>query len=117
LDFITSVADNCQANISTANVIITKVTSDEPENINSGDGNTKCDMVIANDRKSVDLRSERDGNRNGRVYTITLSLTDDANNTATVNVKVTVPHSQGPKGVAIEDAPVYTVTNPGCPPN
>jgi len=114
-DFVTTVSDSCQGNIPVSNVWISKVTSDEPENINSGDGNTFNDMVIANDCKSVDLRAERDGNKNGRVYTITLKAKDAQGNVATTTVKVTVPHSQGPKGVAVDDGPVYTVVNPNCP--
>ena len=79
------------------------------------DGNTIKDMVIANDCKSVDLRAERDGNKNGRVYTITFKVVDASGNIGTVNAKVTVPHSQGPKGTAIDSGVMYTVTNPYCP--
>jgi uncharacterized repeat protein (TIGR01451 family) len=114
-DLISSVTDNCNTTISLSSVRITKVTSDELENINSGDGNTLLDMVIANDCKSVDLRAERDGSRNGRVYTITFSVKDAAGNMGTTTAKVTVPHSQGPKGTAIDDGPVYTVYNSNCP--
>ena len=114
-DFVASVSDSCNTTISLGSVYISKVTSDEPENINSGDGNTLKDMVIANDCKSVDLRAERDGSKNGRVYTITFKVTDTAGNVGTNTAKVTVPHSQGPKGTAIEDAVAYTVTNPNCP--
>jgi hypothetical protein len=49
-------------------VVIEKVTSDEPDNASGGDGNTSNDIVIADDCKSVQLRSERDGTKNGRVY-------------------------------------------------
>ena len=47
-------------------MVIDKVTSDEIENGN-GDGNTMNDIVIAGDCKSVQLRSEREGNGDGRV--------------------------------------------------
>jgi len=114
-DFVTSVNDSCQGNIALTGVYIWKVTSDEPENINSGDGNTTKDMVIANDCRSVDLRAERDGNKNGRVYTIYMRVKDSAGNVGETTVKVTVPHSQGPKGIAIDDGPVYTVYNNNCP--
>jgi uncharacterized repeat protein (TIGR01451 family) len=112
-DFVTSVSDSCQTSIPITAIYIWKVSSDEPENINSGDGNTTNDMVIANDCKSVNLRAERDGNKNGRVYTIYLRVKDANNNIATTTVKVTVPHSQGPRGAAVDDGPVYWVT--GCP--
>ncbi len=114
-DLVASAADSCSTALSLSAVYISKVTSDEPENINSGDGNTFKDMVIANDCKSVDLRAERDGSKNGRVYTITFKVTDVAGNVGTMTTKVTVPHSQGPKGVAVDDGPVYIVTNPNCP--
>jgi uncharacterized repeat protein (TIGR01451 family) len=114
-DFVTGVNDSCQGNIAVTGVYIWKVTSDEPENINSGDGNTFKDMVIANDCRSVDLRAERDGNKNGRVYTIYMRVKDSAGNVGETTIKVTVPHSQGPKGVAVDDGPVYTVYNNNCP--
>jgi hypothetical protein len=114
-DLIASVTDSCNTTLSVSGVYISKVTSDEPENINSGDGNTIKDMVIANDCKSVDLRAERDGSKNGRVYTITFKVLDASGNVATTTGKVTVPHSQGPKGIAIDDGPVYIVTNSLCP--
>jgi hypothetical protein len=114
-DMVASVSDSCNTALSVSSVYISKVTSDEPENINSGDGNTLLDMVIANDCKSVNLRAERDGSKNGRVYTIYFKVNDGAGNVGTVTGKVTVPKSQGPGGGAIEDPPVYTVTNPNCP--
>jgi hypothetical protein len=114
-DLVASASDSCSTSLGVSAVYISKVTSDEPENINSGDGNTVKDMVIANDCKSVDLRAERDGSKNGRVYTITFKVKDIAGNVGTITTKVTVPHSQGPKGVAVDDGPVYTVTNPNCP--
>lgn len=114
-DLVASVSDSCDTTISLSSVYISKVTSDELEIINSGDGNTFKDMVIANDCKSVNLRAERDGSKNGRVYTITFKVKDVAGNMGTITTKVTVPHSQGPKGVAVDDGPVYIVTNPNCP--
>jgi len=114
-DLVASAADSCSTTLGLSAVYISKVTSDEPENINSGDGNTVKDMVIANDCKSVDLRAERDGSKNGRVYTITFKVKDTAGNVGTATTRVTVPHSQGPKGVAVDDGPVYTVTNSACP--
>jgi uncharacterized repeat protein (TIGR01451 family) len=114
-DLVASANDSCSGALLLSSVYISKVTSDEPENINSGDGNTFKDMVIANDCKSVDLRAERDGSKNGRVYTITFSVKDPAGNVGTLTTQVTVPHSQGPKGAAVDDGPVYIVTNSNCP--
>lgn len=104
-DLIASATDNCDPNVSLNGVVISQVTSDEPENINSGDGNTVNDIVIANDCKSVNLRAERDGSKNGRVYTIYFEVKDSAGNVRTVTAKVSVPKSQGANGAAADDTP------------
>lgn len=109
-NFVTSVFDNC-GGVSVGNVVIDHVTSDETENGN-GDGNTTNDIVIASDCKSVQLRSERDGGGNGRVYTIYFRLTDTHGNTTTVTAKVVVPHNPGE--TPVDSGPHYTV-NGNCP--
>ena len=111
-DLITSVVDNCDASIGIGDVKISKVTSDEAEN-SGADGNTLNDIVIANDCKSVQLRAERRGDGNGRVYTITFKVTDASGNVSTGTAKVTVAHSQNGTG-AVDDGPVYTVLS-SCP--
>ncbi len=106
-DLVTSVSDNCDEDLGFGSVVITGVSSDEPDN-GGGDGNTINDIVIANDCKSVQLRSERQSAGNGRVYTITFKVTDESGNVSTVTAKVTVPHSQnGPP--AVDDGPNHTV--------
>ena len=92
-DLVASVTDNCDESVGVSSVTIPSVSSDESEN-STGDGNTTNDIVIAPDCKSVMLRAERKGDGNGRVYTITLTVTDSSGNSSTVNLKVTVPHSQ-----------------------
>jgi len=110
---VAAVTDNC-ATLSPNNVIIANVTSDEPEDAQGGgDGNTTNDIVIANDCKSVQLRSERQGSGNGRVYTIHLSLSDGNGNTGAATCLVTVPKSQN-GSPAVDDGAVYTV-NGSCP--
>ncbi len=106
---VVAVSDNC-ADLATSNVIISKVTSDEPEDApGGGDGNTANDIVIASDCKSAQLRSERQGSGNGRVYTIHLSVSDGNNgNTGTATCTVTVPKSQN-GNPAVDDSPIYTV--------
>ena len=116
-DLVLSVSDNCNSTpLSVSNVLITRVTSDEPENINSGDGNTWNDMVIAADSKSVQLRAERDGNKNGRVYWVHMMVTDSAGNVGTVKARVNVPKSQGNGGSAVDSGPAYQVCVGACPP-
>ena len=109
-DFVTAVTDNCDS-ISVGSVSITKVTSDEIENGN-GDGNTLNDIVIAADCKSVQLRSEREGGGNGRVYTIFFSVSDTSGNVGTATAKVIVRHNPGE--TAVDSGVHYTVLS-NCP--
>jgi VCBS repeat-containing protein len=110
---VASVSDNCST-LAVGNVVIEKVTSDEVDNApGDSDGNTVNDIVIAANCRSVQLRAERDGNRNGRVYTITLRLRDAAGNTTRATRKISVPLSQN-GSPAIEDAAAFTI-NGNCP--
>ena len=111
-DFVTSVTDSCDTGLGVGSVVISQVTSDELEN-SGADGNTLNDIVIAADCKSVQLRSERAGNGDGRVYTITFKGTDSSGNVGTATAIVSVPKSQG-SGPAIDSGPRYTV-NGSCP--
>lgn len=111
-DFVTSVTDSCNTSLGLSSVVISKVTSDEVED-GTGDGSTLKDIVIATNCKSVQLRSERDGSSDGRVYTIYFKVTDVSGNVGTASAMVTVPVSQG-SGPAIDSGAHYTV-NGGCP--
>jgi hypothetical protein len=111
--FVVSASDGCDGTIDINDVVISKVTSDEPEN-SAGDGNTMDDIIIAANCKSVQLRSERQGSGNGRVYTIHFRVKDAQGNISTATAKVKVPKSQGNNGGAVEDAPQYT-ENGTCP--
>jgi hypothetical protein len=112
-DFVSGASDNCNANLLNS-VVIASVTSDElDDNPSGGDGNTINDIVIAANCKSVQLRAERDGNLDGRVYTITFKVTDSAGNVSTATAKVVVPHDQG-NGGAVDSGPHNTV-NGTCP--
>lgn len=109
-NFVTGASDNC-GGVSLSNVVIEKVTSDEIENGN-GDGNTTNDIVIASDCKSVQLRSEREGDGNGRVYTITFKVTDTHGNVGRATAKVVVAHNPGETAV---DSGVHYTVNGTCP--
>lgn len=109
-DLVANVSDNCDSTIGAASVVIASVSSDEPDN-STGDGNTTDDIVIGGNCKSVQLRSERKGNGNGRVYTIALKVADAAGNVGTATAIVTVPHSQN-GSPAIDDGPQSVVS--GC---
>lgn len=114
-DFVSSANAGCGGGDITSSVVIQKVSSDEPEDSASGgDGTTLNDIVIAPNCKSVQLRRERDGLLNGRVYTITFKVTDSFGNTATATVKVSVPITNGGSAVDNGAAAGYTV-NSSCP--
>lgn len=68
-------------------------TSDEPFDA-QGDGNHQPDIVIANDRRAVDLRAERAGPKDGRVYQIGIEVTDASGNVTDATCNVSVPHDQ-----------------------
>ena len=108
---VASASDSCDPTVDLSDVVISQATSDEAENGN-GDGNTPNDIVIAPDCKSVQLRAERAGGGNGRVYTITFLVRDTAGNTTTATAKVTVPKSNNGTA-AVDDGPQYTV-NSSC---
>jgi hypothetical protein len=112
-DCVTSVTDICDPDVDIDDIIITSVSSDEPEDVTGeGDGHTLDDIVII-DYQTVNLRSERQGDGNGRVYTINFEGTDVSGNIATGSCKVWVRHDQSGDS-AIDDGPSagYTVYYP-----
>jgi hypothetical protein len=60
----------------------------DPDFIVDDDGNT--DGIIR-----LRLRAERAGRGDGRTYTVTITVTDTAGNTASCEVEIRAPHSQG----------------------
>jgi hypothetical protein len=68
------------------------VTSNEPVD-GLGDGDASPDWIII-DAHHVQLRAERSGKGNGRIYTITVTCKDAANNTVVKTVTVQVPKNQ-----------------------
>jgi hypothetical protein len=114
-DFGVTASSTCDGDL-TNSIVITSVSSDEPEdNLSGADGTTLLDIVIAGDCKSVQLRTERDGNLNGRVYTIHFKVTDSIGQTATATATVSIPVNQS-GAPAVNDGPAggYTV-NSACP--
>jgi hypothetical protein len=71
---------------------IISVTSNEPVN-GSGDGDTAPDWQITGNL-TLNLRAERAGGGNGRVYTITVESRDAFGNASVRTVTVSVPHNQ-----------------------
>jgi endo-1,4-beta-xylanase len=110
-DLVSGVTDSCDTGLGIADVVITQVSSDEPED-GIGDGSTLNDIVIGSDCRSAKLRLERSMVGNGRVYTIALVIEDFAGNRTAASVKVMVPPNACE--TAVEDAPQYTVPST-CP--
>jgi hypothetical protein len=71
---------------------ITGITSDEPQN-GQGDGDTPNDWLITG-ALTAQLRAERAGGGDGRVYTLAVRCIDPAGNSATSSTAVAVPKSQ-----------------------
>jgi hypothetical protein len=82
-----STSESCYS----AHLKIVSVTSSEPTNVSNKKGANE-DWQITGDL-TVNLRAERK-TPGGRSYTITIESTDDAGNTSTANVLVTVPISR-----------------------
>jgi hypothetical protein len=77
-------------------VISAAVACDEPAN-GPGDGNAAGDwtqpVVDSKGNATLQLRAERAGGGHDRTYTVSITATDAAGNSATVPVQVVVPHS------------------------
>jgi hypothetical protein len=80
IDYTTS--DNCQSAVST------QLSISSNELITNGDW-----KII--DNHHIQLKADRLGNGNGRIYTITLTATDQAGNKNSKTTTVVVPHDQG----------------------
>jgi hypothetical protein len=98
-----------------AHITINSVTQDEPTN-GLGDGDTPIDAFIhhyTDKDDTVDLRAERSGKGNGRVYTITFTASDPESTalgtSPTVTMKVMVPHDKKTDN-AIESGGMYDST-------
>jgi hypothetical protein len=72
---------------------IVSVTSNESVNAR-GDGNTSPDWTVTGDL-TLELRAERSGTGDGRVYTITVEVTDTSENKSQKAATVTVPKGNG----------------------
>ena len=112
---VSAVSDDRDSAVGVADVVIANVSSDEPEDApGNGDGSTARDIVIASDCRQVQLRAERAGAINGRVYTVTLQVADASGNVASAVFRVHVPVSRCETAVDDGVAAGYAVT--GCGP-
>jgi hypothetical protein len=72
---------------------IVSITSNEPVN-GIGDGNTAPDWRITG-RRTAELRAERSGRGNGRIYTLTIETVDHLGQKVLNSAEVRVPHDMG----------------------
>ena len=91
-------------------ISIDSLTQDEPVN-DTGDGNTQCD-AFGIGAAVAQVRAERSGNGDGRVYRIGYTATNAVGLSCSSIVRVTVPHDQADP--AVEDAASFDSTA-GCP--
>jgi hypothetical protein len=87
---VTAIAtDNCDPSPVS---VITSVSCNEDVN-GVGDGNTSPDWVITSDL-TLELRAERSGTGDDRVYTLEVRCTDASGNVTFETVDVVVPHDR-----------------------
>jgi hypothetical protein len=89
-------------------ITITRITQDEPVN-GLGDGDTGPDGAGIG-TSTAQVRAERSGRGNGRVYCISFTADDGKGGTCDGSVKVGVPHNQGKGKVPVDDGQNYNST-------
>lgn len=82
---------------------ITGITQDEPVN-GEADGNTSPDATIGSGG-AFQVRAERSGQGDGRVYRIAFTATDGQGGDCSGVLTVGVPHDQGGQPIPIDSAP------------
>jgi uncharacterized repeat protein (TIGR01451 family) len=90
----------------TPQIVINSITQDEPAS-SPGSGDT-CPDGAGIGTSVFQLRAERDGGGNGRVYTITFTATANGVS-STGTVRVIVPHDSGDG--AVDDGPAFNSTS------
>jgi hypothetical protein len=89
-------------------VTVTGVRQDEPVN-DGGDGNTAPDAALAG--STVQLRAERSGLGDGRVYHLDFTATAGGRS-CQGSVQVCVPHDQGQGAACLDQGPLFDSTVP-----
>jgi len=119
--FVLSVSDTCDTGLDRSDVRFGRATSDEPDN-STGDGDTSGDIRFEDECRGLQVRSERKGNGDGRVYRADVEVADASGNVASGNVQVARVFKAPPKP-AVDSGESYAVTSdcapdgPGlCPP-
>ena len=88
------VTDACTTSLARGDGALVAAWSDEVDDTQGvGDGSTTGDIRFTS-ATAVDLRAERQGGGNGRVYTLLWEVEDDAGNVAEATCPVHVPHDR-----------------------
>ena len=111
-----SISDTCEPNLAAR----VTVYGDEDDEEATGDGNFSPDATGLAPR-TLQLRAERKGNSDGRVYLIVVEATDSSGNTGFNCATVVVPHSKSPASIAAVNAQAaaaraYCLAHDGAPP-
>jgi hypothetical protein len=96
-----TIAANASDNNGGPVTLAASVSGNEPED-GLGDGDTAPDWTTpvidqANGTIYLQLRAERSGSGNGRIYTIAITATDTSGNFSQANVQIIVPHDKSKK--------------------
>ena len=90
-------------------ITITGITQDEPLD-DTGDGNFEPDGAGVN-TSTAQVRAERSGNGNGRVYEISFTASDGQGGECSSSVQVCVPHDK--KDDCVDDGQNFDSTGEG----
>lgn len=89
----TITGEDCVSDVCDGDLQVTFLSASSDESVNDrGDGNTEPDIILECDR--VQLRAERQGGSNGRVYKLGWKAIDDSGNQTDGECLVTVAHDQ-----------------------
>ncbi len=91
-------------------ITIDSIFQDEPVD-STGDGSFTPDGQGVG-TTTAEVRAERDGGGNGRVYHIYFTADDGHGGTCSSEVLISIPKSKGKNGAAVDDGPVYDSTIP-----
>jgi len=93
---------------------ITGIMQDEPT-LQPGSGNTAIDGKGVG-TSTAQVRAERAGTGDGRLYEITFQASDSQGASCTGSIFVGVPHDQGQRDLPVDSGRRYDSTVPGVPP-
>ncbi|MDD3641949.1 MAG: hypothetical protein PHQ19_00575 [Candidatus Krumholzibacteria bacterium] len=102
-----SAEDACGRPIDLSMAIVIEVRSDEPED-HRGDGKTMNDMIV-HCPNLVELRGERMGGGNGRVYTVVYRIRGENGVSVDAEAKAIVPHDASDPHAVEDEGCGYTI--------